>query len=100
MSSYFEKWLYYVVLQFFGLWSEKYIPIRLSEKEVGIIANTVKIIRQEKQNPDVFNVGLNINEAGRQTILHCHIYIIPRYKGDVENPRAGIRAVILSKKEY
>lgn len=62
--------------------------------------NKVKTILQEKFNPDGFNVGININEEAGQTISHCHIHIIPRYKGDVENPRGGIRGVILSKKEY
>jgi diadenosine tetraphosphate (Ap4A) HIT family hydrolase len=53
-----------------------------------------------KFNPDGFTVGININEATGQTISHCHIHIIPRFKGDVDNPRGGIRGVIPSKKEY
>jgi len=59
-----------------------------------------KTILQEKYNPDGFNIGININEDAGQTISHSHIHIIPRYKGDVENPRGGIRGVIPSKKEY
>ena len=65
-----------------------------------IVANKVKAILQEKLNPDGFNIGININQEAGQTIWHAHIHIIPRYKGDVENPRGGIRGVIPSKKEY
>lgn len=45
----------------------------------------------KKYNPDGYNIAVNINEAAGQTIMHVHIHIIPRYKGDVEDPRGGIR---------
>ena len=78
-----------------------YFDLTLKEQTAcWIVVNKVKSILQEKYNPDGFNVGININEEAGQTISHCHIHIIPRYKGDVENPRGGIRAVIPSKKEY
>jgi diadenosine tetraphosphate (Ap4A) HIT family hydrolase len=78
-----------------------YFDLTLKEQTAcWIVVNKVKAILQEKYNPDGFNIGLNINEDAGQTIPHCHIHIIPRYKGDVENPRGGIRGVILSKKEY
>lgn len=60
----------------------------------------MKDILQEKYNPDGFNVGININKDAGQSISHCHIHIIPRYKGDVENPRGGIRGVIPDKQNY
>ena len=78
-----------------------YFDLTIKEQTASwIVANKVKAILQEKYNPDGFNVGININETAGQTISHCHIHIIPRYNGDVENPRGGIRGVILSKKEY
>ncbi len=78
-----------------------YFDLNLKEQTAcWIVVNKVKDILQEQYNPDGFNVGININEEAGQTISHCHIHIIPRYKGDVENPRGGIRGVILSKKEY
>jgi len=78
-----------------------YFDLSLKEQTAcWIVVNKVKSILQEKYNPDGFNVVININEAAGQTISHCHIHIIPRYKGDVENPRGGIRGVIPSKKEY
>ena len=64
------------------------------------VVNEVKKLLQKEFNPDGFNVGININEDAGQTISHCHIHIIPRYKNDIENPRGGIRGVIPSKKDY
>lgn len=75
----------------------------LSPKEqtaLWIVVNEVKKILQEKYNPDGFNIGINVNKEAGQTIWHCHIHIIPRYLGDVEKPRGGVRCVILSKKDY
>jgi len=78
-----------------------YFDLTLKEQTAcWIVVNKVKSILQEKYNPDGFNVGININEEAGQTISHCHIHVIPRYKGDVVNPIGGIRGVILSKKEY
>jgi len=60
----------------------------------------VKATLQEKFNPDGFNVGINVGETAGQTVPHVHIHLIPRYKGDVEEPRGGIRGVIPEKKNY
>ena len=65
-----------------------------------IMVNKVKDELQERFNPDGFNVGINVNEDAGQTISHCHIHVIPRYKGDVEQPRGGVRVVIPSKRNY
>lgn len=78
-----------------------YFELTLKEQMAcWIVVNKVKDILQEKYNPDGFNVGINIEETAGQTIWHCHIHVIPRYKGDVENPRGGIRGGIPIKKEY
>ena len=47
-----------------------------------------------------FNVGINDGEDAGQTIMHCHIHLIPRRKGDMESPRGGVRGVIPSKQSY
>ena len=47
-----------------------------------------------------FNIGINNGEDAGQTIFHCHVHLIPRRKGDIKNPRGGIRGVIPSKKDY
>lgn len=62
--------------------------------------NTVKTILNESYNPNGYNIGANCGEASGQTISHCHIHIIPRYYGDVEDPRGGVRGVISNKQKY
>ena len=62
--------------------------------------NKVKEIVSETFNPDGFNIGINIGEKAGQTVNHVHIHLIPRYKGDVEEPRGGVRGVIPSKQKY
>ncbi len=52
-----------------------------------------EIIDQQYQ-PDGYNIGVNIGEFGGQTVMHLHIHLIPRYKGDIEDPRGGIRKAI------
>ena len=47
-----------------------------------------------------FNIGMNIGEDAGQTVFHFHIHIIPRRKGDIENPRGGVRGVIPNKQGY
>ena len=51
-------------------------------------------------HPDGYNVGFNAGEAGGQTVAHLHLHVIPRYRGDVEDPRGGIRHVIPGKGNY
>ena len=56
-----------------------------------------KKLLDEKFQPDGFNVGINSGETGGQTVPHVHIHLI-RYKGDMENPRGGVRGVIPSNR--
>lgn len=55
---------------------------------------------EEKYHPDGYNIGINVGPAAGQSIAHLHIHVIPRYKGDVENPKGGVRGVIPDKKLY
>ena len=55
---------------------------------------------ERDHSPDGYNIGVNIGAAGGQTIAHAHLHIIPRYCGDVEDPRGGIRWVIRSQAPY
>lgn len=50
--------------------------------------------------PAGYNIGVNCGEAAGQTVMHAHMHLIPRYTGDVPNPRGGIRAVIRAKQDY
>lgn len=68
--------------------------------EIFSLTSKVKDLIQEKYNPDGYNIGINEGEAAGRTIHHLHIHLIPRYKGDVENPRGGIRHIITEKGSY
>jgi len=46
----------------------------------------------KKFGPHAYNVGVNCGEIAGQTVMHLHVHVIPRYKGDVKNPRGGIRS--------
>jgi diadenosine tetraphosphate (Ap4A) HIT family hydrolase len=77
--------------------------MELPENDLNDIWNLVSHVRkllQEKHKPDGFNIGINEGPAAGQTVAHAHIHIIPRYKGDVPDPRGGIRWVIPDKAKY
>ena len=75
------------------------LPDRLKES-LQYRINDVKTILDNEFHPDGYNIGCNCGEAAGQTIMHFHMHIIPRYKGDVENPRGGVRGVIPTKQNY
>ena len=76
----------------------------LSNKELIACNDLIKIIRKEiiyKDNTvKAFNIGTNIGKISGQSIMHCHIHLIPRRDGDVKNPQGGVRGVISSKQHY
>jgi len=59
-----------------------------------------KAILDEAHHPDGYNIGINHGPAGGQTVPHLHIHLIPRYRGDVEDPRGGVRWVLPEKARY
>ena len=59
-----------------------------------------KRILDVRYQPDGYNIGVNIGYYGGQTISHFHIHLIPRYKGDIEDPRGGIRKIVKNLVEY
>ena len=76
----------------------------LSNEELVACNELIKILKKEIINKDSsvkgFNLGTNIGEVSGQSILHCHIHLIPRREGDVKNPQGGVRSVIPSKQHY
>jgi diadenosine tetraphosphate (Ap4A) HIT family hydrolase len=53
-----------------------------------------KRMLDELHAPDGYNIGINVGVAAGQTIMHLHLHLIPRYRGDVADPRGGVRGVI------
>ncbi len=51
------------------------------------LADRVERIVEERYHPDGYNIGINVGEAAGQSIFHVHMHLIPRYQGDVPNPR-------------
>ncbi|MEN6587286.1 MAG: HIT family protein [Sulfuricella sp.] len=64
------------------------------------LLDEAKHLLDEKYVPDGYNIGINVGEAAGQTIFHVHMHLIPRYRGDMENPRGGVRGVIPSRQSY
>ena len=76
----------------------------LKNDEVIACNELIKKIKEEilLKDPLVkgFNIGTNSGKVAGQTVLHCHIHLIPRREGDVENPQGGVRSVIPLKQHY
>ena len=76
----------------------------LIEKEIIGCDQLIKKIKSKIEKNDKlvkgFNIGVNSGKVAGQSIMHCHIHLIPRRKGDVDNPQGGVRGVIPSKQHY
>jgi diadenosine tetraphosphate (Ap4A) HIT family hydrolase len=75
----------------------------LSEEEVQsmmALLRTAKISLAEEFRPDSYNVGINDGPQAGQTVPHVHMHLIPRYQGDSEDPRGGVRWLIPEKADY
>ena len=64
-----------------------------------ILKTKDKILKQDSSVKG-FNIGTNAGKSAGQSIMHCHIHLIPRREGDVENPQGGVRSVIPKKQHY
>ena len=78
-------------------WSEA------TEEEKSAIWREIDVVRSildTRHQPDAFNIGINDGIAADQTVMHVHVHIIPRYLGDVDDPRGGIRWVVPNRATY
>ena len=64
-----------------------------------ILKTKEKILKQDSKVKG-FNIGTNAGKVAGQSIMHCHIHLIPRREGDVEDPQGGVRSVIPKKQHY
>ena len=76
----------------------------LNKNETSASTELIKKIKKQIEKDDKtvkgFNIGVNIGQVAGQSIMHCHIHLIPRREDDVENPQGGVRGVIPSKQHY
>ena len=76
----------------------------LTDEEIVACNKLIKKVKKEIENKDPtvkgFNIGTNSGKTAGQSIMHCHIHLIPRREGDVKNPQGGIRSVIPLKQYY
>jgi diadenosine tetraphosphate (Ap4A) HIT family hydrolase len=78
------------VASFFDMtWEEKTSVLSLLDR--------AKTKIEKEFAPDGFNIGVNIGKAGGQSRMHVHVHLIPRYTGDVADPRGGIRCVLANR---
>ena len=76
----------------------------LTNDELIACNDLIKIMKQDVTEKDrsikAFNIGTNAGKVAGQSIMHCHIHLIPRREGDVDNPQGGVRSVIPNKQHY
>jgi diadenosine tetraphosphate (Ap4A) HIT family hydrolase len=75
----------------------------LSDSDQASLWQLVAQVRShlaEQLSPAGFNIGINDGEAAGQTVPHAHVHIIPRFQGDVPDPRGGVRWIIPEKAAY
>ena len=76
----------------------------LTVEEIVACDQLIKKMKKEIEKKDAsvkgFNIGINSGKIAGQSIMHCHIHLIPRRQGDVDNPQGGVRSVIPLKQHY
>jgi diadenosine tetraphosphate (Ap4A) HIT family hydrolase len=82
------------VADFFELTKEEMIELN------EILKSQKEELKKIDKEISGFNVGVNIGKDAGQSIMHCHLHLIPRRKGDIEDPAGGVRGVIPEKQKY
>ena len=77
-----------------------FLTTELEKAALLSLLDEAKNYLDDKHAPAGYNIGINVGEAAGQTIPHVHLHLIPRYHGDTENPRGGVRGVIPSRQSY
>lgn len=67
---------------------------------VWALLGPVRDLLNAKYRPDGFNVGVNVGAAAGQTVAHAHVHLVPRYRGDLADPRGGVRWILPAKADY
>lgn len=82
--------------------AQDYFSLTQQEKADAdiLLQRLKKTIQQQDPSVTGFNIGVNNGYDAGQTIFHAHIHLIPRRKGDCEDPTGGVRGVIPGKRNY
>ena len=81
--------------------AETYFDCTEAEKlAIWIMVDRVRELQLERYRPDGINVGFNAGSAAGQTVMHVHVHVIPRYVGDVADPRGGVRHAVVGHGAY
>ena len=75
----------------------------LTPEERAAVCDLVVTCRKlidENFHPEGYNIGFNVGEAAGQSVMHCHCHVIPRYAGDVPEPKGGVRGVVPERRGY
>jgi len=72
------------------------------EEQAALLAlvREAKDLLDDRFHPDGYNIGVNVGTAAGQSVMHLHVHVIPRYAGDMEDPRGGVRGVIPERRGY
>ena len=70
------------------------------QQALWALVSEMKVVIDEKHQPDGYNIGINVGKAAGQSVPHIHVHIIPRYEGDIDDPQGGVRGVIPHKQKY
>ena len=80
---------------------QSFFELKAIEKAAILQAmDEAKEVLDKEFSPDGYNIGINDGEAAGQTVMHLHVHLIPRYKGDAEDPRGGVRHIFPDKAKY
>lgn len=74
-----------------------------NREEQHALLELLDIVKQSldrEMHPAGYNVGFNAGAAAGQTVMHLHVHVIPRYLGDMHDPRGGVRGVIPARQKY
>ncbi|MBD3236506.1 MAG: HIT domain-containing protein [Candidatus Eisenbacteria bacterium] len=74
-----------------------------TEEERRDILELLSVVREqleEELHPDGYNIGINDGAAAGQTVMHLHVHVVPRHRGDVPDPRGGIRWIFPDRADY
>jgi len=72
----------------------------MTDAEQAAVLELLREVRRSigsRHSPDGYNIGVNVGEAAGQSRMHVHVHLIPRYRGDVPDPKGGVRCVLASK---